>query len=321
MIIGIDIRVLAIGRKSGVQEYAIEIISRLVRLSPQDEFKPFFSSFGRQLPEYDWLKLQNVKVYRYRFPNRLFFVVARLFGWPKLDKLMGGADVFFSPHFFLAPLSPGCRRVTVFHDLSYERFPEFFTWPQRLWHRLMEPRKPARFSDRVIAVSASTKADLVKYYGLDPANISVIHNASSLLRPSEAALKHFKQLNHVPNRFVFSLGTLEPRKNIAGLIRAFNILRSKPEFGDLKLILAGTKGWKYSDVFNEMKDSPYSKDIIYLGYIEDSRAYYYSLASVFVYPSFFEGFGLPVLEAMSCGTPVVTSANSSMPEVAGDAAL
>ena len=127
--------------------------------------------------------------------------------------------------------------------------------------------------------------------------------------------------HQIPGRFIFSLGTLEPRKNTAGLIRAFNILKSQPGFEDLRLLIGGSKGWKCGDVFKEIKTSPYSKDIQYLGYMAGDRSSYYSSASVFIYPSFFEGFGLPVLEAMSCGIPVVTSATSSMPEVAGDGAL
>src|SRR3989344_466708 len=312
MIIGVDMRVLANPRRSGVEEYAEQILSRLVRLAPEHQFKFLFSSFSRKLPTYDWFKLPNVMVYHHHIPNQLLFISARLFNWPKLDVLMGGVDVFFSPHFLLAPLSPGVRRVTTFHDLSYERFPEFFTLGRRLWHYWMRPAETARFSNSIIAVSASTKHDLIEYYHIDPTNISIIHNAASVLRPSHGELTVFKHRHQLPDRFIFSLSTLEPRKNTVGLIRAFNILKNQSGLEDVKLLIGGSRGWKCQDVFTEIKISPHTKDIQYLGYIAEDRACYYALASVFVNPSFFEGFGLPVLEAMACGAPVVTSATSSM---------
>jgi glycosyltransferase involved in cell wall biosynthesis len=321
MIIGIDMRMLSSRHRSGVEEYAEQIISRLAHLAPNDQFKLFFSSFRNYPPKFSWLNLPNVRVYHYHIPNRLLFICARFFNWPKLDVLMNGADVFFSPHFFLAPLSENCRRVTTFHDLSYKRFPEFFTLNQRLWHRFMRPTLSARFSDRIIAVSGSTKADLVEYYHVDPANISVIYNSASLTRPTDAELETFKRNRQLPARFIFSIGTLEPRKNTDGIIRAFNILKSRPGFEDVQLVFGGNKGWECENVFKELEQSPYSKDIRYLGYISDNPAYYYSLASVFVYPSFFEGFGLPVIDAMACGAPVITSTTSSMPEITGNAAL
>lgn len=320
MTIAIDMRPMA-GLNSGIQEYTHQIVSRLVRLSPEDNFKLFFSSFNDTLPDYDWMRADNVKVYRYKFPNRLLFVLNKIFSWPKLDSMVGGADVFFSPHFVLAPLTNSCRRVTTFHDLSFERFPEFFTLNQRLWHWLMGPGRQSRFSDRLIAVSNSTKSDLIHYYHLDPSNVAVVYNASAIVRPSPEQLADFKNKKDLPDRFIFSLGTLEPRKNTAGLVRAFNLLKSKPGFEAVQFIIGGAKGWKCQDVFDEIERSPYRQNIKYIGHIGPEREFYYSLAEVFAYPSFFEGFGLPVLEAMSCGAPVVTSHNSSLPEVAGPAAL
>ncbi len=321
MIIGIDMRVLANRQRSGVEEYAEQIISRMVALAPHDTFKLFFSSRGQELPDFEWAHLPNVERHYFNIPNRLLFLVARLCNWPKLDVLMGGADVFFSPHFFLVPLSPRCRRVTTFHDLSFERFPEFFTWGRRVWHRFMHPAHQTRLSERIIAVSQSTKSDLVEYYHVDPARVDVVYNASSIERPRPDQLAYFKEQYHLPDRYILSLGTLEPRKNTASLIRAFNLLKERAGFDDLKLVIAGSRGWKDRDVFTELERSPHRKDIEYRGYISADRGAYYALASVFAYPSFFEGFGIPILEAMACGAPVITSNNSSLPEVAGEAGI
>ncbi len=320
MIIGVDIRMLG-GRRSGVQEYAEQVLSRLVRLAPEHEFKFFFSSFRAEPPQCDWLSAPNARLYRFRIPNNLLFGLGRLFSRPRLDRLVGGADIWFSPHFFLAPLSASCRRVTTFHDLSYERFPDFFTLRQRWWHAFMNPRATARGSDRLVAVSDSTRRDLVERYGVDDARVSVVYSGSSLIRPEAGRMRDSRQAHDLPGRFVFCLATLEPRKNILSLVRAFELVKQQPGFDDLVLVIGGARGWLQGDMLQAIQHSPFKKDIRLTGYIEDNRALYYANASVFVYPSFFEGFGLPVLEAMACGAPVVTSHNSSLVEVAGSAAL
>ena len=323
MTIGIDIRILGSARRSGIVEYAEQLISRMIAAAPEHRFKLFYASALRAVPRSSWMKAPNVDLYAFPIPNNLLFALNRIIDWPKIDHLIGGVDVFFSPHLFIVSLSEQCRRVTTFHDLSYLRFPEFFTARKRLWHTLeMNPARQMRLSQRIIAVSDSTKSDLVRYYNIDPANVVVIHSGMGLVPPSPERLAEFKANHQLPDRFILSLNTLEPRKNISGVIRAFSHLRETPGFEDLRLIIGGDRGWLHEEIFQEIERSPAQRYIRYAGYIPDAeRGYYYSAASAFVYPSFFEGFGFPVLEAMACGTPVVTAHNSSLPEVAGDAAL
>lgn len=325
MVIGIDIRVLGSGRKSGIEEYTEQLLAHMLPLDPAIEYKLFYNSFRHPLPDYPWLKLPNVKVVRYRIPNRILFYTSLLFNWPKIDRLLGGADVFFAPHFFLAPLSSECRRVTTFHDLSYVAFPEFFSWRKRFWHTFeMQPLWQARFSNRIVAVSESTKHDLAQRYAIDPARISKVYSgvAPSMTRPNPEKVERFRNEKHLPRRYVLYMGTLEPRKNVSGIIRAFALAKRQPGLGDLHLVLAGPRGWLDNAIVAEVKGSVYRNDIHLVGAVgDDERPFYYAGASVFVYPSFFEGFGFPPLEAMACGTPVITSSNSSLPEVAGDAAL
>jgi len=122
----------------------------------------------------------------------------------------------------------------------------------------------------------------------------------------------------IPEKFILYFGTIEPRKNLIGLIKAFELLKDK----SIKLVIAGTKGWLYQDIFKIASQSKRKKDIIFTGFVkEEDKPYLYNLAQSFVYPSFFEGFGFPPLEAMACGIPTIVSANSSLPEVVGDAAL
>lgn len=322
MIIGVDIRPMA-GLRTGIQEYTDQILGHMIPMAPEHTFKLFFSSFRAPVPDRPWMHLPNVEIIRFNIPNNLLFFMGSVWGYPLVDEMIGGADVFFSPHFFLAPLSTSCRRMTTFHDLSYLRFPEFFTWRKRWWHTIeMDPARQAKFSDTIIAVSQSTKKDLIDYYHVDPANISVVLSGNSIACPSSGSVAEFKKKRQLPNRFVLYLGTIEPRKNIGGLIRAFNIMKERSGFEDVELVIAGKKGWQYEDVLSEIKNSPFAPAIRALGHISDEdRSFYYAAAALFVYPSFFEGFGSPVLEAMSCGTPVITSANSSLPEVAAHTGL
>lgn len=322
MIIGIDIRPMA-GLRTGIQEYTEQLLAHLIPLAPEHKFKLFFSSFRTAVPNRPWMHAPNVEVVNRKIPNNLLFFLNSILGYPRIDDLIGGADVFFSPHFFLASLSSQCRRVTTFHDLSYVRFPEFFTWRKHWWHNVeMNPRKQAKFSDKIIAVSESTKKDLEFYYHIDPANINVIPLGINKFEPVQEDIIYFKNINHIPSRYVLYLGTIEPRKNIKGLVRAFNILKEKIGFEDVELIIIGKKGWKFKEILSEIESSPFKSMIRYLGHIPDEeRALYYSGATVFVYPSFFEGFGSPVLEAMSYGVPVITSTNSSLPSVSGGAGL
>src|SRR3989344_406144 len=325
MTIGIDIRVLASGAKSGVEEYTENLLAYLLPLNKNIKFKLFHSSLKNDLKKYELMKLPNVEIFNFRFPNKLLFGLARLFNRPHVDRLIGGVDVFFSPHFLLAPLSSDCRRITTIHDLSYIRFKEFFSWRRNLWHRFQtRPLNKINLTDKIIAVSQSTKQDLVEKYDFSSGNVGVIYSgiSDSTFRPQEEELELFKKENNLPDKFVLFLAKLEPRKNIIGLIRAFNLLKSSDGFDDLHLVIAGSQGWLYKNIYREAEASQYKNNIIFKNYIKDEdRKFYYSLASVFVYPSFFEGFGFPPLEAMACGTPVVTSFNSSLSEVVGDGAI
>lgn len=324
MIIGIDIRVLGSNMRSGVEEYTENLLAHLLELNRDIKFKLFYSSFRNDLKKYEWMKLPNVEVFNFKLPNKLLFVLSRLFNRPYIDKLIGGADVFLSPHFLLAPLSHDCKRVTTFHDLSCVRFKEFFSWRRNLWHKFQIQFRDHAVSDKIIAVSQSTKKDLIEKYDFPSNKIKVIYSGvfEMMAHPQAEELELFRKQNSLPDNFILFLGKLEPRKNIAGLIRAFNLLKDSGVFENLYLVIVGSPGWLYQNIFLEAEHSLYKDKIIFKNHIKDEdRKFYYSLASVFVYPSFFEGFGFPPLEAMACGTPVITSFNSSLPEVVGDGGI
>ncbi len=350
MTVGIDIRVLAKEARTGVEDYLINLLSRLLNESDgKIKYKLFYSGFKKFKPNHPWLKNKNVKIKKIKIPNRIFDLILRFFNFPKIDKLLGGVDVFISPHFLITPLSKSARRIMIFYDLSFLRFPEFFSWQKRLWHKLMFPRKQAIRAHSIIAISNSTKEDLINLYKINSQKIKVVYpGIDAKFKPikDEAKLKEVKDKYQLPENFILYFGTIEPRKNIISLIEAFEEIKkekqgkildvswhgfegivkgSKEEFFDfskLKLIIAGEKGWLYREVFEKAQKSDLRNDIIFTGFIEeDDKSYLYNLAKIFIYPSFFEGFGLPPLEAMACGTPVIVSNKSSLSEVVGDSAI
>jgi glycosyltransferase involved in cell wall biosynthesis len=172
----------------------------------------------------------------------------------------------------------------------------------------------------VIAVSESTKRDLVERYGLSPDRIDVVYNGvDASFQPVPAdQVNAFRTREGLPERFILFVGTLEPRKNVVRLIEAYARL---PE-GRPALVLVGSKGWLYDDIFARVEALSLKEKVRFAGYVSaDALPYWYNAAELLAYPSLYEGFGLPPLEAMACGTPVVTSTASSLPEVVGDAAL
>lgn len=325
MTIAIDIRALGGGLQGGIQEYILQLLPELVNLDRNIKFKLFFNSRHQRIsPDSQWLKQDNVELVQTSLSNQWLMARTGWFARPFLDELVGGADVWFSPHFFPVALSKHCQLVTTFHDLSWVRHPEFFSWRQRLWHHwLVNPHTLAQRAKQIIAVSQSTKADIVELYHLPSEKIAIIHSGigADFFQPvNEAELITVQKKYYLPKDFFLFLGTLEPRKNIAGIITAFLDLKTKRSIPEtVELVLAGGTGWQYKELLTLARDR---KDIKFIGAPDSAdRPALYRLAKVFVYPSWFEGFGFPPLEAMACGTPVITSNNSSFPETSGPASL
>lgn len=325
MTIGIDIRSLSGGAYTGVGEYTRNLLKHLVGLDQNIKFKLFFNAHGHK-PDLSFLDgAQNIQPYFFSYPNKYFSATTRFVNLPRIDKMIGGCDVFWSPHFISAPVSKNCRKVVTFHDLSFARYPEFFDAKRKLWHFSNNPKKQAEEACRVIAVSESTAYDLSQIYGIDSRKINVVYsgiNEEFFQEHTREELWHVRAKCNLPERFILSLSTIEPRKNVFGIVMAFEIFKESGGGIDIKLVIAGKPGWLYRDTFRAIKNSKYSGDIIYIGFVEDAdKPVLYKLAELFVYPSIYEGFGFPPLEAMASGTPVITSSCSSLPEVVEDAAL
>ena len=221
---------------------------------------------------------------------------------------------------YVAPFGWRGRTVVTVYDLSFLRYPELFNRGNRYYLRTFTPPSVRR-ADHVITISEHTRRDVIELCGVAPERVTSIHLAADArFTPAEPAeVARFRASKGLPERFILYMGTLEPRKNVGLLVRAFAELR-RTGLTDCELVLAGGKGWQYQpvlDLINELRIG----DVVHLpGYVpDDEQALWYSSAVVFAFPSVYEGFGLPVLEAMACGTPVVASRSSSLPEVVGEA--
>ncbi|MBC8553595.1 MAG: glycosyltransferase, partial [Candidatus Brocadiales bacterium] len=209
--------------------------------------------------------------------------------------------------------------ITV-HDIAYVRFPNLLNKSRQIYKKNIL-RVSIERADIIVADSFSTKRDIIKYYGVKEEKIKVVHlGVESRFRPI-SNVEEYRLRNNIPSKIILNVGTLEPRKNVITLIRAFEKLREKG-CKDYKLVIAGERGWLYEEILEEIENNEASKSISYLGVIRDEDLpELYNCADIFVYPSHYEGFGLPPLEAMACGIPVITSNTSSLPEVVGDAGI
>ncbi|MCX6739975.1 MAG: glycosyltransferase family 1 protein [Candidatus Parcubacteria bacterium] len=326
MQIAIDIRCLMSPTYSGVAQYTHNLLCNLLKIDRHNQYKLFYNSgqdVKKNLPNFDQ---PNVEIYGFNYPNKLINSSFLFLNYPKIEKLLHGCDLFFIPNLNFCALESATRKIITIHDLSYELYPHFFSDKQRLWHQLIRPKKLISQCYKIIADSENTKKDLQRIYQLPAEKINVIypglnHDFYKLIEPNHPKFKIIKEKYNLPEKFILYLGTIEPRKNIIGIIEAFNSYQAKNNRTDLNLVIAGAQGWKNNNVYKAAQNSPYNSQIIFTGYIAESdKPYLYSLAELFVFPSFYEGFGFPVLEAQACGVPVIAALNSSFPEILADSA-
>jgi glycosyltransferase involved in cell wall biosynthesis len=233
---------------------------------------------------------------------------------------LGGFDLYHGMA-FASPLLLTKPSVITVYDLSFIHYPQVLTAARRLYLRLFTAIS-CRRARSVIAISQSTAHDVTASFGIPSENIDIAlpgYDSAAYRRLPVQQISEFRASHNLPERFWLFIGTLEPRKNLPMLLDAYAAL---PKAERLPLILAGGKGWGYNAIFSAIERYNLSEEVRLPGYLPlEELPLWYNSAEVFIYPSIFEGFGIPVLEAMACGTPVVTSNVSSLPEVAGSAGL
>jgi len=306
-------------RGAGINGHIYNLLQKLPTAAPDLHFTAFLHERRFMLPS--GLRAQYTRWPTDRPPVRILWEQLALPGMLRaqgIDLLHGLA--------YATPLASPCPTVVTIHDLTFFRLPEALPPLKRFYLRIAT-RNATRRAARVIAVSRQTRDDLIRFLHLPAEKVDVVHNGVSEAfcpaAPEEVAA--FRHRRGLPPRFLFFLGTLEPRKNIIRLLEAF--ARWKGDVGGgkhegVKLIVAGAKGWSFARIFAHVEELGLEREVIFPGFVPtEELPWWYRAAECFVYPSLYEGFGLPVLEAMACGTPVITSSSSSLPEVAGDAAI
>jgi glycosyltransferase involved in cell wall biosynthesis len=325
--IGIDYTA-AVLQRAGIGRYTRGIVGALAEQDTEHTFVLVVAGNGAEATALrgtnDEVGLgANFRVRRLPMSNRLWTIVWHRWRLPlPVDLLVGSIDVFHSPDYVLPPVRRGRKVVTV-HDLSFLRYPEGAEPGLRQYLSAAVPRS-AREADLVLADSENTRRDVVELLGISAERVEVVYpgvdQQFTVVQETEA-LEEVKRTYGLSLPFILTVGTLEPRKNLIALLEAYTVLQERRGF-DHKLVVAGGKGWLYEGIFQRVKELSLTQDVVFLGFVsEEHLPALYSLADVLVFPSIYEGFGLPPLEAMACGTPVVTSDSSSLPEVVGDAGL
>ena len=294
--------------------YIINLVEEITKKKEVDWLIFVYSSSKKYFPEKDnihYIVLPDVyshKLLRIMFEQCILpFILLKY-----------NVNIYHNPCFSLPMWCP-CKSIVTIADLTFFSHPQYHLSQKNMYFRFMIPYAIKK-ADAVIAISENTKEDIINSF---PSYSKKIHATllahDSYFKPIDK--EHAKQFVHnkykLPSSFILFVVMVEPRKNIKAIIDAFSMLNPS-----LQLVIVGKKGWAYEDIFQSVKEKRLEEKVIFTGYVSDQDLpYFYSAASVFVYPSFYEGFGIPVLEAMACGCPVVTSNNSSMKEIAGNAAL
>jgi glycosyltransferase involved in cell wall biosynthesis len=319
--IGIDCTA-ALRQGGGIGRYTGGLVQALARLDRQNEYVLFVA--GR--PSGPLLELSsahpNFHLKAAPLSDRFFNIIWQRLRLPlPVEAFSGPLDIFHSPDFVLPPLRRA-RAILTVHDLSFMRVPQCADPALRAYLSQAVPRSISR-ADHVLADSQSTRRDLIELLAVPADKITVVPAGvgDNFRRVTdEERLAYVRRRYELPPRFILGLSTLEPRKNFVGLIRAFARLSASGYAGDL--VIAGGRGWMYEPIFAEVEQQKLAGRVHFPGFVADADLpALYTLADLLAFPSFYEGFGLPVLEAMACGTPVICADNSSLPEVAGEAAL
>ncbi|MDD5605861.1 MAG: glycosyltransferase family 1 protein [Patescibacteria group bacterium] len=333
MRIGVDFRGVLTGQISGVEQYTLQILKNLLAIDTTNTYVLFYVAYRDQdevlqklRKEYPFLANANVEVKKLKWVNfpLLLHAFFKPLNWPKADVICGGLDIMFMPAPRLLPLSRKCKKVTTFHDLIFLIYPQFYTLSSRLWQWQMSYPYEARTSDAVIAVSHTTKQDLVRLVKADPKKIRVVYEGvgKEYFAGKDAHIfADLKAKFNLPEKFIYYIGSIEPRKNLKSVILALKIYQQKHS-DTMKLVLSGSKSWLSSDLYQLVQELGLAQDVIFTGRVSDrEKIALMQYACAFVFPSFYEGFGLMVLEAFAAGCPVIISDRGALPEVAGKAAL
>ncbi len=304
-------------KRVGAGNYILNLARTLIQIDHENEYVIFaqasgVSNFGGACP--------NAKIVPLAWMSRLQRILWEQALLPAQVKSLG-IDILHSPHYTL-PMNTPSTSVVTFHDMTFFLYPQMHQYYKRFFFRTMIQIAAGR-ANAIIADSESSRQDILLLLDVKPTNVIPVPlgvSADYHHIDDREALECIHRKYHLPERFLLYVGVLEPRKNLPALIRAY---RSLVDRGiSHGLVIVGRKGWMYDQLFHTIRDLDLASRVILTGYVPEAELpLLYSAADLFIYPSLYEGFGLPVLEAMACSVPVVTSNISSMPEIVGDAGI
>lgn len=324
MNIAIDIRHLATKYHSGVGHYTLCLIRELAKESPNTKFILFASGAKNTIKTLPVFHQKNISVFTKNIPNRILSLLLLLRIRTLESFLPEKPDYWFFPNINIAHTK--IPFILTVHDMSFDFLKDVFTRKQLLWHYVARPLSLVKNASVILSVSLSTKQDLIERWNVKPSKIivaplGVTNDFHARHEPSDRTFLNTYKINFP---YFLHMATIEPRKNLESIIEAYNIWRKKLNTNQIvtRLVIAGSLGWKTRTLIQKINTSPYAKDIHLLGYVKDShRPALLRHAIAFIFPSYWEGFGLPTLEAMASGVPVIASFTGALPEVVGDSGI
>lgn len=316
----VDTRHLNTNKPSGVGEYTIQLLHALFDIDKKNEY--VLVSSGKKKPDLSLLKA--AKSIHIPTPNKLLNLQTLLLHHPVINwNSREAIDLVFLPNLNIATLPSDIPTVLTVHDLSWKLYPKFYSRKMQLWHKATRPQQLIDQAAAIIAPSDSTSEDLQAHMGVEENRVHTInHGFDKRFTPTMRAQDHgVRGRLKLPKQFALHVGTIEPRKNLITLVEAVKAYREKTR-NDLHLVLAGSWGWRSHSLRRRLWKNDTNGWVHVIDYVPsgDLPALYRS-ASVTVCPSIYEGFGLPALESMACGTPVIATHTSSLPEVVADAGI
>lgn len=307
------------GKEAGLQRYAQQLVKGLAEFDKKNDY---ILLLNEKAYDFFYVKQSNFKNIKVKTPPKIHFFWEQVY--LPLHTLFKNFDILHfpvsaPPYFQFSSL----KTIVTMHDLTFIIYPETMTKISRLyWTFFM--KRGVKTAKKIIADSKSTKDDLIKHYNIPEEKVKVIHAALTRNFSTSLEASNFQSVKDeygLPEKYLLYVGTLEPRKNVRRLVQAFHKAKSKKRFIH-KLVITGKKGWLFSEIFETVEKLRLGSEVIFTGFVPDEDLPgIYSGAEIFVFPSLYEGFGLPPLEAMSYGVPVLVSNSSSLPEVVGDAGI
>ncbi|MBU1118724.1 glycosyltransferase family 4 protein [Patescibacteria group bacterium] len=313
--IGIDARPLFVEKKTGIEVYLTNLLRELREVDTQNEYL----LFTHKIDSKNIVESNNFKYITVNGPN---------FAWPQLSlarylkKNQDDIDVCLFTHHSI-PLRSPVKTVAVILDLAFIDYKEYFPYFSYLLNTKLTTNFTVKKADHLVAISQQTKKDILTHYQVDEKKIDVIYlgfNSKKYHPRGSVEISSVLNKYHIKNDYVLYVGTMQKRKNLINLLKAFAVVKkSKPS---MQMVFAGKKGWFFEEIQETVRKEKLVDSVMFLGYVpENDLPALYSGSKVFALVSLYEGFGIPLLEAMACGCPVITSNISSLPEVAGDAGV